>query len=95
MIGANGNSIWYKGFNSCLDQVLCASPRRNTIQYNGVYYDPPQEVMAMFKDLRRYHELVDPLIKSKYPAKALNQVGAMAAMCLQEEDDNDEEDTED
>ncbi|KAG8085848.1 hypothetical protein GUJ93_ZPchr0010g8859 [Zizania palustris] len=42
--------------------------------------------MPMFKDQRRYHELVDPLIKSEYPAKALNQVVAMAAMCLQEED---------
>ena len=39
----------------------------------------------MFKDQKRYHELVDPLIK-EYPAKALNQVVAMAAMCLQEED---------
>ncbi|KAF0923861.1 hypothetical protein E2562_007716 [Oryza meyeriana var. granulata] len=42
--------------------------------------------MPMFKDQKRYHELVDPLIKSEYPAKALNQVVAMAAMCLQEED---------
>ncbi|KAL5202554.1 hypothetical protein ABZP36_013506 [Zizania latifolia] len=42
--------------------------------------------MPMFKDQKRYHELVDPLIKSEYQAKALNQVVAMAAMCLQEED---------
>ncbi|KAF8719536.1 hypothetical protein HU200_024266 [Digitaria exilis] len=42
--------------------------------------------MPMFKDQKRYHELVDPLIKAEYPAKALNQVVAMAAMCLQEED---------
>lgn len=42
--------------------------------------------MPMFKDQKRYHELVDPLIKGEYPAKALNQVVAMAAMCLQEED---------
>jgi hypothetical protein len=40
----------------------------------------------MFKDQKRYHELVDPLIKKEYAAKALNQVVAMAAMCLQEED---------
>ncbi|KAL6841304.1 hypothetical protein ACP4OV_028822 [Aristida adscensionis] len=40
----------------------------------------------MFKDQKRYHELVDPVIKREYPAKALNQVVAMAAMCLQEED---------
>ncbi|XP_066367614.1 probable serine/threonine-protein kinase PBL25 [Miscanthus floridulus] len=42
--------------------------------------------MPMFKDQKRYHELVDPLIKKEYPAKALNQVVAMAAMCLQQED---------
>ncbi|KAJ1263265.1 hypothetical protein BS78_09G170200 [Paspalum vaginatum] len=42
--------------------------------------------MPMFKEQKRYHELVDPLIKKEYPAKALNQVVAMAAMCLQEED---------
>ncbi|GJM88814.1 hypothetical protein PR202_ga05380 [Eleusine coracana subsp. coracana] len=41
--------------------------------------------LPMFKDQKRYHELVDPLIKKEYPAKALNQVVAMAAMCLQEE----------
>ncbi|XP_051206110.1 probable serine/threonine-protein kinase PBL23 [Lolium perenne] len=40
----------------------------------------------MFKDQKRYHELVDPLVKREYPAKALNQVVAMASMCLQEED---------
>lgn len=44
------------------------------------------QALPMFKDQKRYHELVDPLIKREYPAKALNQVVAMAAMCLQEED---------
>jgi serine/threonine-protein kinase PBS1 len=44
------------------------------------------QAQPMFKDQKRYHELVDPLIKKEYPAKALNQVVAMAAMCLQEED---------
>lgn len=44
------------------------------------------QAMPMFKDQKRYHELVDPLIKKEYAAKALNQVVAMAAMCLQEED---------
>ncbi|KQK05859.1 probable serine/threonine-protein kinase PBL23 [Brachypodium distachyon] len=42
--------------------------------------------LPKFKDQKRYHELVDPLINKEYPAKALNQVVAMAAMCLQEED---------
>jgi len=40
----------------------------------------------MFKDQKRYHELVDPVIKREYPSKALNQIVAMASMCLQEED---------
>uniref|UniRef100_A0ACD5T9L8 Uncharacterized protein n=1 Tax=Avena sativa TaxID=4498 RepID=A0ACD5T9L8_AVESA len=40
----------------------------------------------MFKDQKRYPELVDPLIKREYPTKALNQIVAMASMCLQEED---------
>lgn len=44
------------------------------------------QAQPMFKDQKRYHELVDPLIKKEYAAKALNQVVAMAAMCLQEED---------
>jgi serine/threonine-protein kinase PBS1 len=44
------------------------------------------QAQPMFKDQKKYHELVDPLIKTEYPAKALNQVVAMAAMCLQEED---------
>jgi hypothetical protein len=44
------------------------------------------QAQPMFKDQKRYHELVDPLVKREYPAKALNQVVAMASMCLQEED---------
>ncbi|WOL04366.1 hypothetical protein Cni_G13087 [Canna indica] len=39
----------------------------------------------MFKDQKRYHELVDPLIEGDFPAKDLNQIVAVAAMCLQEE----------
>ncbi|XP_024314550.1 uncharacterized protein LOC112270722 [Brachypodium distachyon] len=41
------------------------------------------KVMPMFKDQKRYHGLVNPLVKKAYPAKALNQVVAMAPMCLQ------------
>ena len=44
------------------------------------------QAQPLFKDQKRYHELVDPLVKREYPAKALNQVVAMASMCLQEED---------
>jgi serine/threonine-protein kinase PBS1 len=52
----------------------------------GICGTTPFQAMPMFKDQKRYHELVDPLIKKEYAAKALNQVVAMAAMCLQEED---------
>lgn len=39
----------------------------------------------MFKDQKRYKELVDPLLKGDYPTKGLNQAVAVAAMCLQED----------
>ncbi|XP_010922992.1 probable serine/threonine-protein kinase PBL26 [Elaeis guineensis] len=41
--------------------------------------------MPMFKDQRRFPELVDPLLQNEYPPKTLNQAVAVAAMCLQEE----------
>ncbi|OAY84816.1 probable serine/threonine-protein kinase PBL25 [Ananas comosus] len=41
--------------------------------------------MPMFKDQKRFPELVDPLLEEDYPPKALNQAVAVAAMCLQEE----------
>ncbi|URE41052.1 serine threonine-protein kinase, partial [Musa troglodytarum] len=41
--------------------------------------------MPMFRDQKRYPELVDPLLQGVYPAKGLSQAVAVAAMCLQEE----------
>ncbi|WOL01915.1 hypothetical protein Cni_G10634 [Canna indica] len=41
----------------------------------------------MFKDRRRYCELVDPLLQGEYPEKSLNQAVAVAAMCLDKEAD--------
>ncbi|KAF3321911.1 serine/threonine-protein kinase [Carex littledalei] len=41
--------------------------------------------MPMFRDQKRYPDLIDPLIEDDYPSKALNQAVAVAAMCLQEE----------
>ncbi|XP_065019543.1 probable serine/threonine-protein kinase PBL25 isoform X1 [Musa acuminata AAA Group] len=41
--------------------------------------------MPMFRDQKRYAELVDPLLQGDYPAKGLSQAVAVAAMCLQEE----------
>ncbi|KAG8070658.1 hypothetical protein GUJ93_ZPchr0006g42574 [Zizania palustris] len=40
----------------------------------------------MLKDRRRYHELLDPLLRGDYPKKHLDQAVGVAAMCLQEED---------
>lgn len=39
----------------------------------------------MFKDQKRFRELVDPRLHQNFPQKALNQAVAVAAMCLQEE----------
>lgn len=39
----------------------------------------------MFRDQKRYPELVDPLLQGDYPGKGLSQAVAVAAMCLQEE----------
>ncbi|RWW76741.1 hypothetical protein BHE74_00015140 [Ensete ventricosum] len=41
--------------------------------------------LPMFRDQKRYPELVDPLLQRDYPAKGLSQAVAVAAMCLQEE----------
>lgn len=39
----------------------------------------------MFKDQKRYPELVDPVLDGEFNLKELNQLVAVAAMCLQEE----------
>ncbi|URE04044.1 serine threonine-protein kinase [Musa troglodytarum] len=39
----------------------------------------------MFRDQKRFPELVDPLLQGEYPSKGLSQAVAVAAMCLQEE----------
>ena len=39
----------------------------------------------MFKNQKRFPELVDPLLRGEYPERALNQAVAVAAMCLQED----------
>lgn len=45
-----------------------------------------QQAMPIIKDRRRYHELVDPLLRGEYPEKDLSQAVGVAAMCLHEED---------
>ncbi|KAL6624870.1 hypothetical protein ACP70R_032191 [Stipagrostis hirtigluma subsp. patula] len=39
----------------------------------------------MLRDRKRYHELVDPLLRGEYPERDLSQAVGVAAMCLQEE----------
>lgn len=39
----------------------------------------------MFRDQKRYKDIVDPLLRGHYPEKGLNQAVAVAMMCLQEE----------
>jgi hypothetical protein len=39
----------------------------------------------MLRDRKRYHELVDPLLRGDYPEKDMSQAVGVAAMCLQEE----------
>ncbi|KAG6511978.1 probable serine/threonine-protein kinase PBL26 [Zingiber officinale] len=41
--------------------------------------------MPMFRDQKRYPELIDPLLDGDFNLKELNQLVAVAAMCLQEE----------
>ncbi|KAL4609770.1 hypothetical protein ACB092_08G005400 [Castanea dentata] len=39
----------------------------------------------IFRDPRRFPDMADPLLRKQFPEKELNQVVAIAAMCLQEE----------
>ncbi|KAI0519234.1 hypothetical protein KFK09_006676 [Dendrobium nobile] len=54
--------------------------RRSTNEQNLVAWAQP-----MFRDQKRFPELVDPLLKRAYPVIGLNQAVGVAAMCLQEE----------
>ncbi|KAJ0979338.1 hypothetical protein J5N97_014812 [Dioscorea zingiberensis] len=54
--------------------------RRPTLEQNLTTWAQP-----MFKDQKRFPELVDPLLQGEYPPRALNQAVAVAAMCLQED----------
>ncbi|KAG4983574.1 hypothetical protein JHK87_028323 [Glycine soja] len=45
----------------------------------------PEYATPLFKDPKRYPEMADPLLNKNFPEKDLNQVVAIASMCLQEE----------
>ena len=39
----------------------------------------------MFKDRRKFSQMVDPMLEGQYPTRGLYQALAVAAMCLQEQ----------
>ncbi|XP_009799954.1 putative serine/threonine-protein kinase PBL23 [Nicotiana tabacum] len=44
-----------------------------------------QWAQPLFKDKKKFHLMVDPMLKGNYPKKGLYQALAIAAMCLQQE----------
>ena len=44
-----------------------------------------KQAQPIFRDPRRFPDMADPLLRKQFPEKELNQVVAIAAMCLQEE----------
>jgi len=45
------------------------------------------QAQPLLKDRKKFIQMADPLLKDKYPIKSLYQALAVAAMCLQEEDE--------
>ncbi|CAH2052634.1 unnamed protein product [Thlaspi arvense] len=45
----------------------------------------PSQTQPIFRDPSRFPELADPLLRGEFPEKSLNQVVAVAAMCLHKE----------
>ncbi|KAL3649361.1 putative serine/threonine-protein kinase pbl7 [Castilleja foliolosa] len=54
--------------------------RRNGSEQNLVEWAKP-----LFKDRKKFHEMVDPMLEGKYPMRGLYQVLAISAMCIQEQ----------
>nr|GMC76276.1 serine/threonine-protein kinase CDL1-like [Ipomoea batatas] len=46
---------------------------------------PDGQAQPIFRDPKRFPEIVDPLLKKAYPMRSLNQAVGVTAMCLQEE----------
>lgn len=44
-----------------------------------------EQAQPIFKDPKRFPDMADPALERNFPEKDLNQVVAIAAMCLQEE----------
>ncbi|KAK7333563.1 hypothetical protein VNO80_30338 [Phaseolus coccineus] len=62
---------------------------RRVIEYSRPEEEQNLVVWAqpLLKDRKKFTQMADPLLKDKYPIKSLYQALAVAAMCLQEEDD--------
>lgn len=43
------------------------------------------QARPLFRDRRRFSEMVDPLLEGHYPVRGLYQALAIAAMCVQEQ----------
>ncbi|XP_027931818.1 probable serine/threonine-protein kinase PBL23 [Vigna unguiculata] len=59
-----------------------------------IEYSRPEEeqnlvlwAQPLLKDRKKFTQMADPLLKDEYPVKSLYQALAVAAMCLQEEDE--------
>ncbi|ESW18418.1 hypothetical protein PHAVU_006G039500 [Phaseolus vulgaris] len=62
---------------------------RRVIEYSRPEDEQNLVVWAqpLLKDRKKFIQMADPLLKDKYPIKSLYQALAVAAMCLQEEDE--------
>lgn len=63
-----------------ISQIRCPSTKFLIIEFVC-----GQQAKPMLHDRRRYHELVDPLLRGDYPDKDFNQAAAMAAICIEDE----------
>jgi len=52
---------------------------------NMLLYENVEQAQPIFRDPKRYPDMADPNLNNDFPEKDLNQVVAIAAMCLQEE----------
>ncbi|MED6196880.1 hypothetical protein PIB30_051416 [Stylosanthes scabra] len=80
----NAKSLWKKHTtllgqqrNSWSDSMLCKAVPRVS----------PSSILArpLFRDRRKFSQMVDPLLEGHYPTRGLYQALAIAAMCVQEQ----------
>ncbi|KAF9661291.1 hypothetical protein SADUNF_Sadunf19G0052800 [Salix dunnii] len=82
LLGEGGFGRVYRGTLASTGQVVAVKQLdRNGLQRNEFL----GEAQPKFKDPKKYPDMADPLLNKQFPEKDLNQVVAIAAMCLQEE----------